>query len=71
MQKRKGIKAKGIAVELLEGKFVKVKTEKVSKGKYGRYIINLYYKTEDGNLIEWCDFAEYLLELKLAVRKSY
>lgn len=60
---KSGLKAKNRVCELIEGKKVIIQTKKDKKGKYGRYIADIF--------IENRNLGDILIEEKLAVKYKY
>jgi len=46
-EKERGIQAKQFVIDTLLNKEVTIKTKKDKKGKYGRYIANIYYDNKE------------------------
>jgi len=67
-EKRKGLKAKKfVENQLKESKLIKLKIFKMKKGKYGRYIANVYFY--DG--VFWRNLNDILVSKKLAKYVEY
>lgn len=63
-ERPEGIKVRDIVRDLILDKEVTIKTIKDKKGKYGRYLAEIEFEDENGNLI---NLSDYLLENGLAV----
>jgi len=62
-EREEGLKVRDIVRDLILDKEVTIKTIKDKKGKYGRYLAEIEFEDDNGNLI---NLSNYLLENGLA-----
>lgn len=67
-EREEGKKSKISLSELILGREVVIYTERDKKGKYGRYLAEIFVKTENGS---WIDVNKTLVEQGYAIFKSY
>lgn len=72
---KEGIKAKDFVIGALEpmtqGERIVIQTIKDKKGKYGRYLANIYYKRIIGQNAEWIWLNQELVDRGLAQINKY
>ncbi len=67
-EREEGLKSRDYLRELIDGKEVFIATIKDKKGKYGRYIADIWLEQEDGN---WINVNDNLVENGYAEYKEY
>jgi len=55
-EKAEGLRARDFLRELIDGKEIFIETKKDRKGKYGRYLAEIWLQQEDGNWLNVNDF---------------
>jgi micrococcal nuclease len=67
-EREKGLKSRDFLRSIIDGKEVVIQTVRDKKGKYGRYLANIWYKDESEN---WVDVNIFMVESGHAVYKDY
>ncbi len=67
-EREEGLKSRDFLRSIIDGKEVLLQTLKDKKGKYGRYIANIWYKDDNGN---WLEVNKMMVESGHAVYKQY
>lgn len=71
-EKKKGLASTAFLEGLLDTISMKVKTDKDTKGKYGRWIGTIFVsESEDPKLLDWVDVNMMMVESGYAVLKEY
>jgi len=66
--REEGLKSRDYLRSLILGKEIILETVKDKKGKYGRYLGEIYFEIEDG---EWLNINNHLVDKGLAEFKEY
>ena len=67
-EREQGLRSRDFLRELINGKDIFVETEKDKKGKYGRYIAEIWHEKNPG---EWINVNDLLVEEGFAEYKEY
>lgn len=67
-ERKKGLKSRDALRNLILGKKVLIETIKDRKGKYGRYLAEIWMQNDNG---DWINVNDLLVERRLAVYKVY